>query len=292
MTTSPTWQDVTLPGEATDFFLRTSMQPFDLAADSYSPVNARWLMELSRLSYRHDAEETDNPPQPTRTEFLAQAGFRQIKFFQFKALDVDTQAMLVASTQRDYAVLVFRGTEPFGITDLVTDIEARKNPVKRWKRAVKRLKNADPLASGEKALVHTGFKKALDGVWHEIEKELDKLKCPVYFTGHSLGAALATLAAARTLPGCNLRAVYTFASPRVGNQAFADSMAQLPIYRVVNGSDGVAALPPEMLGFAHVGQEQLLDSPSSFLSWLTPGRWFLFKSLSDHAPIGYVDHIK
>ncbi len=293
MTTSPTWQDVALPGNATDFFRRTSMEPFDLSAEGYVPNNARGLMELSRIVYRHDIEETSTPQQPTRTEFLSRAGFRQIRFFQYKKGDIDTQAMLVASAQPDYAVLVFRGTEPVGdellTPDILTDINFWKTSVKS---SVKRLKNAERLANEDEIEVHRGFKEALDGVWRDIETELAKLDCPIYITGHSLGAALATLAAARLPAGCDLKAVYTFASPLVGNQAFADSLAHVPIFRVVNGEDIVTKLPPEEFGFAHAGQEQPLNSPGSFWSWLTPGRWFLFKPLADHAPIGYVDHIK
>lgn len=57
--------------------------------------------------------------------------------------------------------------------------------------------------------------------------ELAKLGCPVFYTEHSLGAALATLAAARRAP----KAGYAFGSPRVGNQAFTSTLASVPIRR-------------------------------------------------------------
>ena len=78
-------------------------------------------MELSRLVYRHDLEEDNPPPQPTRTSFLVKANFEQRKFFLSNS--TNTQAMLVQSTTTPtYAVLIFRGTEP-NSGDLKTDLE-------------------------------------------------------------------------------------------------------------------------------------------------------------------------
>jgi predicted lipase len=96
-------------------------------------------------------------------------------------------------------------------------------------------------------------------VWDEIEGELSTLACPVFYTGHSLGAALATLAASRHAP----QAVYTFGSPRVGNEVFVASLQNLPIHRVVDDKDAAALLPPEALGFRHVGLLQLLMESES-----------------------------
>lgn len=264
------WQDLLHPGDATDFFAREIFLPFEPQATAvYNRVNALWLAELSRLVYRHDAEENNPPPQPTRTSFLKTAKFRQRKFFLSK--ETDTQAMLVESiTQPPYAVLVFRGTEQH-IKDFVIDLKIGKI-----------------LLGKSKKDTHQGFTDALDSVWGEIKDELSKLTCPVFFTGHSLGAALATLAAARHAP----QAVYTFGSPRVGNAAFAASLGSLPIHRVIDDEDVVTTLPPEELGFRHVGVQQLLkeQKSKSFLDWLG---WLItpLKPLADHAPINYVDRI-
>lgn len=70
------------------------------------------------------------------------------------------------------------------------------------------------------------------------------------FTGHSLGAALATLASfdavtSGYLPARHV-AVYNFGSPRVGNQALANAITKaIPdFYRVVHWEDIVPHLPP------------------------------------------------
>lgn len=291
MQTSTTWNDLLYPGNATDFFTRQVFPLFDPDAKGYNRDNARWLAELSRLVYRHDSEENDPPPQPTRSSFLAAAKFKQIKFFESKK--TDTQAMLVESTtQPHYAVLAFRGTEQ-NTSDLKTDI-------KIWKGFPAAIKSATCHQNPNEIFIHDGFREDLDSptqnqatVWDEIQTELLKLTCPVFYTGHSLGAALATLAAARHEP----KAAYTFGSPRVGNLAFAKTLTNVPIYRVVDDKDLVTTIPPERIwfkrtGFVHVGEEhQLRDNQANLiLGWLKnfgdPP-----KCLTDHAPINYVDRI-
>lgn len=83
---------------------------------------------------------------------------------------------------------------------------------------------------------------------------------PIIITGHSLGAALATLVAT-AVGGCDL---VTFAGPRVGDDAFAHlAMSRLASnVRVVNTRDIVPNLPlplPEF-PFAHLGVATEIDS--------------------------------
>lgn len=88
----------------------------------------------------------------------------------------------------------------------------------------------------------------------------------LYITGHSLGGAMAVLAAAliysdeelRDLRPC-LRGIYTFGQPMVGDRAFA-SMFEASfgnkLFRHVYGRDVVPHLPPRTAGiFEHFGQE-------------------------------------
>jgi len=265
------WHDLLHPGDAKDFFLRQPFPSFDPAATAYNGGNALWLAELSRIVYRRDIEENVDL-KPTRTNLLAQAGFTQRAFFVSQ--ETDTQAMLVESVaQPVFAALVFRGTEQ-KIKDFVTDLEI----------------GHPPLAEGIPE-VHEGFEEALDSIWQEVDAALSAIACPVFFTGHSLGAALATLAATRCLP----KAVYTFGSPRVGNDAFTTSLRNVPVYRVVDDQDVVTTLPPKALGFRHAGEATVLTDPHvnslhGLIGWLRR----LFKPpkpLADHAPINYVDRI-
>ena len=268
-----TWQDLLHPGDATDFFSRRAFPPFDPQAGGFSVGNALWLAELCRLVYRHDVEEQNPPPQPTRTSFLAKAGLKQRCFFN--SGETDTQAMLVEpAAASTFAVLAFRGTEQ-QLKDFISDLEVGRPPL------------------GTTAIdVHEGFKEAIDSVWPQIEAELAKLTCPLFYTGHSLGAALATLAAARRAP----QAVYTFGSPLVGNEAFVASLRNVRVYRVVDETDAVTVVPPELLGYRHVGELQRLTAPSLKFSW-NPLVWFRRltappEPLADHAPINYVDRVR
>lgn len=74
-------------------------------------------------------------------------------------------------------------------------------------------------------------------------------------TGHSLGAAEATLAAADlTVAGYHLDYFMTFGSPRIGNPTFAnwfDGAMSLGTFsaRVVHYKDIVPHAPPQSFGF-------------------------------------------
>jgi len=273
MEPTTTWQDLLHPGEATDFFSRGAFRPFDPQAGAYNAGNALWLAELCRLVYRHDVEEQSPPPQPTRASFLAKAGLRQRCFFNSRK--TDTQAILVEPAgPSTFAVLAFRGTEQ-QLEDFISDLKVGRPPL-----------------GGTAIDVHEGFKEAIESVWPQVDAELSNLTCPLFYTGHSLGAALATLAAARRAP----RAVYTFGSPLVGNEAFVASLRNVPVYRVVDESDAVTVVPPELLGYRHVGELQRLTAPRLQFS-LNPFAWFRRltgppKPLADHAPINYVDRLR
>ena len=90
---------------------------------------------------------------------------------------------------------------------------------------------------------------------------------PTVVTGHSLGAALATLFVMENAAKhkFDITTCCTFASPRVGNKEFARSFDLLPInsWRMVNTVDIVPKLPPHipvLLDYDHV------DTPYSFSS--------------------------
>lgn len=261
-----TIRDLLFPGAAIDFFRRQPAFPaFDTAQSGFHPANALWLAELCRLVYRRDIEEDPRAARPTRAEFLQRAGLQQVRFFM--AGD-DTQAMLVTrGAPAELAVLAFRGTE--NLRDWLTNI------------------NLAPVPFRNDAVAHAGFARSLDSVWKAIEPELDKLTCPVYFTGHSLGGALATLAAARRRP----RALYTFGSPRVGNRALGGLLDTLPVFRVVHGADAVAEVPDEHLGYGHVGELIQIEGPPPPLLTRVWGAIRRLNGLMDHAPAYYVDRV-
>lgn len=260
------------PGTAEDFFLgQERVGAFDPGAEGFDPAQAWWLSELSRAIYRDSGAG--------RSKYLARVGLGELLCFEEAPA---CQGALVASADpaRPWSALVFRGTST--PQDWLTNGQAFLGA---W----------DP--GGQ---VHTGFRDALLREWPRIAGALRQAPGPLFMTGHSLGGALATLAASLWPP----HALYTFGSPRVGTAAFADSL-RCPTYRVVNNRDAVTEVPLPLanLGFSHAGELHYFDhagrpsrAPSQVaVAWdrLLPevehGRAFtdLPKFLTDHAPVNY-----
>ena len=124
--------------------------------------------------------------------------------------------------------------------------------------------------------VHRGFQEtlyqvdktpdvvALESIFSHLKTEslLDK---KIVITGHSLGAAIATLFSVKLRywlqknNGKKIHKIVTFGSPAVGGKRFCRFYGDLHrcTERVVNGSDGAPFLPP--IGFSHVGEEIWLN---------------------------------
>lgn len=229
------------PGEADNFFDidgLADLQPGSTAA--FDRINALWLAEFCRLIYR---QENDEVPRPntfkTRDAFLRDHGWQEQAFFNLKG----TQAGLFLKPNQ-CAALIFRGT--LGLQDDITDVEFAPD---QWDFGGK---------------VHGGFKEAFQAVWKDdLKAELLALNLPLFVTGHSLGAALGTLAWSACLndpklKGCRPAALYTIGSPRVGDANFSQTLAGLFHCRLVNDQDIVPTVPPTWLvlgmRFQHVGQ--------------------------------------
>jgi len=215
------WQSVFRPGDSDDFFMDAHPPNFCSHADGFHTDNAWWLSELSRLIYRRDISEgVAQPGRASRNEFLAQVGLVERQFFSGSTI----QGALVTTLtegQDSYAVLVFRGTRG-RLANWVVNLNMAMSP---WP------------GGGN---VHRGFKTALMEIWADVENTLDTVDRPLYYTGHSLGGALATLAASLRPP----RAVYTFGAPLIGDAAFAESLEALQVYNILNPKDLVTGLPP------------------------------------------------
>lgn len=151
-------------------------------------------------------------------------------------IDVSDNQVYVLTSDTD-TILAFRGTEAdFG--DIVSDIKVR-------------MRNFPGFGS-----VHDGFADAVEDVWDKVAATIDRLDGRrLWVTGHSLGAAMATIAAVRiirrgAIPSINL---FTYGSPKVGNGKFATAFAAAPIqhFRFVNNNDVVTRVPP--FPYQHTG---------------------------------------
>ncbi len=153
-----------------------------------------------------------------------------------------TQAFLAKNDE--FTVLAFRGTQTDQWEDIKTDLKVLKEKTIDGK-------------------VHAGFLQAFNDVKDEIFETIRQnlgADVPIYITGHSLGAALATVATGELDKEFNnwIAACYTFGSPRVGDGKFEKSI-KTPFYRVVNTTDIVSLVPFFMGTFVHVGDERYLS---------------------------------
>jgi hypothetical protein len=116
--------------------------------------------------------------------------------------------------------------------------------------------------------VEQGFYKAYQYLKPTIHTQLAALRDQyqtrqLLLTGHSLGAALATVMAYDTMDTYDIWLV-TFGSPRVGNPAFVQALQSLDVmYRVVHYYDIVPHTPEERLGYLHVPHEIWYDEANT-----------------------------
>lgn len=180
-------------------------------------------------------------------------------------------------------------------------------------------------------LVHEGFHAAYEEIKDELQKTLAEAVAdgrPLWFCGHSLGAALATIAAYKHRD--QVHGLYTFGSPRVGNGAFVEAFSESlrNIWRFVHHHDAVTAMPPEGFGaasYAHAGQLRFITGRGTWkidggegvrhdlfslaadavahakdvlhlllhkFSLTDPGSWPIgVEAVADHSPIYYTNKI-
>jgi triacylglycerol lipase len=214
--------------------------------------SARYLCEASALAYLPEAAGTGR--------FAAELGL-DARLFSAG----NTQAWLGVDDAN--IVVAFRGTESPTTIDGLKDIlltDAMNLLVVPEGRF-----GHDLSAAGVGARFHKGFVDALATVWDPlaaaVESETKRRDRPLWLTGHSLGGALALLAAwlfKRRFVA--VHEVCTFGAPMIGNRvacaAFNREFAGR-VFRYVNGRDPVPKLPTMSLvanEFLHVDAQRLL----------------------------------
>lgn len=142
-------------------------------------------------------------------------------------------------------VVAFRGTALFG----------------RELRSYRSNLSTDLIPWTGAGLVHEGYYQGLWQVLAGVRRELRTAGGEIVFTGHSMGAALATLAAVLL----DAERVHAFASPRLGNREFAEGYSRdIRVTRYVNRCDVLARLPisgdvqgsepPRRERYCHIGR--------------------------------------
>lgn len=243
----PSFEDLFAPNMEYNYFSLAHQHPFEGQNSYFSLVNAGWLADCSLLVYLTDEAEV-------RMRLTRDGGFTEVTFIGFDR----PGAQCFIARRNEGTIVCFRGTEVSEWQDLVADAEFVLAP--------------DP-DSSHGANVHGGFLRSLSTIWDEIEANLSG--GDVWFTGHSLGAGLATLAADR-YP--NVHPLYTFGSPRVGDKKFHKEFRG-NAYRFVNNNDGVTLVPP--VPYCHLGDFKYLDEAGCLID--DPRLWQRVKeSLTGH----------
>ena len=185
----------------------------------------------------------------------------QFRQFQFYEVD-DTQCFVAAN--EDAVIVSFRGTETDRISDWITDLD---------------FDLVDGPFGGK---IHEGFLEALSNVWELVYRQVGQLvendQRILWVTGHSLGAALATLAVARWREqGHPVGGLYAFGQPRTGDRTFSrnfDFDFKPYTFRLVNHRDLVTRTPPRSLGYRHTGTFKYFNENGELLDHI--GWWRLF----------------
>ena len=185
-------------------------------------------------------------------------------------------------------VIACRGTQPSEFNDIKADLKAM------------------PVMAETVSRVHRGFKAEVDELWPMVQEDLRRktnASKNIWFTGHSLGAAMTTIMASR----CNcdaempdIQEVFTYGSPRVGWSGYCKSL-NVTHHRWVNNNDIVTRVPPAFFGFKHTGNEHYFNNEGKLVDL---GMWQRLRDrlkglvgnktdmIADHAILVYAKHIK
>ena len=273
---------------------------FDYHSGTYSPGIAHWLAYCSAVVYdrRQKNEESNRLPNDGKSHHTNKFPDEQLIKKKLQGLDPDFQEVLgfensssqaIIIQHKNYLVLSFRGTDE--IADWIDNINLGKDvsidvikdkfkePFKKW------LGSKESFSTNQLfGRVHQGFYQAFLDVWEgdKMREKLEELigthQLPLWITGHSLGGAMATFAAAwmaeKNLP---IRGVYTFGQPRCGDKDFSLQLnAKLPnkFFRFHNSNDIVPRLPARLMNFEHTGK--LVYITDDLKLDANPARWDRF----------------
>jgi Lipase (class 3) len=221
----------------------------------------------------------------TVADMMTRLGLQESRVRAFSvsnnSMFIQSTAYLVQSKDGRVALLAYRGTDPFDLSTWAADYDVNPTAIKV------------PLGSEIQvqagSVMHAGFYRNQRSSWFDIasglknalnrksilddlgpvestENTIQPLEA-LYITGHSLGAAMAGVAAFRiaTDPSYRrtiwplVRAVYTFAQPMIGNAPLKATCESIPgfiekYFVHVYGKDVVPHLPPSLTGgFVHFG---------------------------------------
>ena len=196
-----------------------------------------------------------DPPEKIETE----EGFDVVEFMGSEDLMTETQGRMYFSKVSKVIVIVYRGTDfsrlassrpDLAIQDIIIDFKA--------------LPTLDDVTQVK---VHSGFYEYFKQSYTQVQNFVQKYytdDCLIYTTGHSLGAPPSILCSMylNKLLQDKVCINYTFGCPRGFTKDSADRVNALasPCYRIADTWDFIAGMPPNLLGYYHIGECHAIDS--------------------------------
>jgi triacylglycerol lipase len=286
------------------YFEHAAEHPF--AGDTIAPSlrNAWWLAECALAAYAD--------PELAAPVF-AQGGLSVAGGAPITGSRHGGQCYVLANEQ--VIIVAFRGTQVVKASDLgaLDRLQATVQRVLKDLATDARVR-LTPWPGRAGGQVHQGFADSLQEMLPELSARIAALRAGgparrLWLTGHSLGGALATLAA-DLLP--EVQGIHVFGSPRVGDATFARQVV-FPGWRFRHHCDVIPWVPLEAMGCRHVPHGRYLDrhgvvqpepgsvgllldslagTPAAVRTALTAlgrGEWGALtpKNLIDHAPLCY-----
>ena len=198
----------------------------------YVPGFASLCAVASQLVYQPD-EQVKNALGPLKASGLS--------------LIVEQNHRCLLLVYADCIIVAFRGTDAGELAD--------------WKTNVNRTPTA-----GSFGLVHGGYLAAVELLWPRLTASLQRMRegnQSLLLTGHSMGGALAVVAAARFAAegAIPIAGLYTFGQPPLAEPAFEAELARRVedrYFRFVNSIDMVPGLHVN-IAFRHGGQQLFID---------------------------------
>ena len=233
--------------------------------------------KLSSIAYNNIKEAKSQAKKLgfTTTEFYEKDGAQAYRFMN-----------------KDDLVIACRGTQPSEFNDLKADLKAL------------------PVMAETVGRVHIGFKTEVDDLWPMIEEDINRktnVTKTLWFCGHSLGAAMATIMASRAKHNVELNdpvELFTYGSPRVGWREYCNSLNVIH-HRWKNNNDIVTTVPLAVMGFKHQGTQHYINAYGNVRK---PTGWQMFKdrlrgmwmgikkgkidNFGDHSMVEYIKHIE
>ncbi len=207
-----------------------------IETDAFDIELAQALMWMSQAAYETTADRSEVGAERKLERILDRWGFA----CRARLSQGGTEGFVAESETT--LVVAFAGTDPVVAANWITDFNIRTG-------------------SGG---VHRGFADGVEGVWPALVAALAGTTKRIFLVGHSLGGALAVVAAWRLTAtirdrrtGCQrgaridvgrIAGVLTFGMPRAGDEAFAAAYRSRGLWqktaRLEYGSDIVPSLPP------------------------------------------------